>query len=247
MRQIHFAIILLLTLPVTALAAPKSSSKKTPPPPPEQGVDRYKVRRGETLWSIAREHGVSIGEIMDLNRMESSAIKEGQILKIPHADKDIALTPDRPTFHIVTKGETFRMIARANGVTQDELEHANPRVDPDKPKPGTKLTIPHIEPSAPPQSQPESRTPSSKDSRKPGTATCVVAENDTYYSIAKRYHTTVAALAAANPDVNPNRLRPGTRLNLPSPKQMSDRDDDRAPAKKTKSKSASTTGPARYA
>lgn len=47
-------------------------------------------------------------------------------------------------------------------------------------------------------------------------ATHTVAKGETYYSIAKQYRITAAALEAANPGVNPNRLSIGQRLALPT-------------------------------
>ncbi|MCU0771838.1 MAG: LysM peptidoglycan-binding domain-containing protein [Verrucomicrobia bacterium] len=66
--------------------------------------------------------------------------------------------------------------------------------------------------------------PSASSASPPGTvpprhpaATSVhtVQRGDTYFSIAKRYGVSTAALQAANPGVNPNRLNVGQRLNIP--------------------------------
>jgi len=43
----------------------------------------YRVNRGDTLWSIAREHGTSIAELKSLNGLRTSRIKAGQHLKVP--------------------------------------------------------------------------------------------------------------------------------------------------------------------
>jgi hypothetical protein len=45
----------------------------------------YRVNRGDTLWSIARKHGVSIAELKSLNGLRTSRIKAGQRLKVPTA------------------------------------------------------------------------------------------------------------------------------------------------------------------
>ncbi len=47
------------------------------------GNDTYKVRRGDTLWSIARKHGVTVIELKRANGLRSSTIKVGQSLAIP--------------------------------------------------------------------------------------------------------------------------------------------------------------------
>jgi LysM repeat protein len=45
----------------------------------------------------------------------------------------------------------------------------------------------------------------------------VVVPGDTFYMIAKHYGVTVAAISNANPNVDPNRLRPQQRLIIPPP------------------------------
>jgi LysM repeat protein len=175
----------------------------------ETATDAHKVKRGETLWGIARLHGVSVGDIMDLNHLSDSLVREGQVLKIPRPGFDPALAPSKATTHTLAKGETFRSIARKYGLTQEDLERANPKVDPDHPKTGSKLVIPatvDITEKLPPETgKPEP----------PRGIVHTVTDTDTYQRIAKKYGSTEAAIAAANPGVNPDRLRPGSKLTIP--------------------------------
>lgn len=50
----------------------------------------YRVNRGETLWSIARRHGVTVNDIRSLNGLRGSRIDPGQVLAIP-----VAAAPQR--------------------------------------------------------------------------------------------------------------------------------------------------------
>lgn len=43
----------------------------------------HEVRLGETLWSIARKHGVTVTALQEANHLGSSTIKPGQTLSIP--------------------------------------------------------------------------------------------------------------------------------------------------------------------
>ena len=43
----------------------------------------YRVHRGDTLWSIAREHGTTVDELKELNRLRSESIKAGQVILVP--------------------------------------------------------------------------------------------------------------------------------------------------------------------
>jgi membrane-bound lytic murein transglycosylase D len=46
----------------------------------------YTVKRNDTLYSIARQNGLSIKELMELNQKEDFNISEGETLKIKIAD-----------------------------------------------------------------------------------------------------------------------------------------------------------------
>jgi len=48
----------------------------------EEVVD-YRVRRGDSLWTIARRHGTSVDRIRAENRLRSDRIRVGQTLKVP--------------------------------------------------------------------------------------------------------------------------------------------------------------------
>jgi hypothetical protein len=43
----------------------------------------YRVREGDSLWTIARKHGVSVGRIKEANGMSSSRLSVGQRIVIP--------------------------------------------------------------------------------------------------------------------------------------------------------------------
>ena len=44
---------------------------------------RYKVRVGDSLWSIAQQHSTSVRELVAANRLEHTKIRPGQTLVIP--------------------------------------------------------------------------------------------------------------------------------------------------------------------
>ncbi|MCE9518267.1 MAG: LysM peptidoglycan-binding domain-containing protein [Verrucomicrobia bacterium] len=211
----------LTTAPIFGAPTTGTKSKKEPAAEEKKKdapTDSYKVKRGETLWGIARLHGVSVGDIMDLNHLSDSTLRDGQILKIPRPGSDPALSPAKATSHIIAKGETFRNIARKYGLTQEDLEGANPKIDSATPKAGTKLIIPATV-STTEKSVAETAKP------KPSGTTHTVTETDTFYTIAKKYGSTEAAIAAENPSVNPNRLRPGSKINLPARAPLTRKED----------------------
>ncbi len=46
-------------------------------------LNRYRVKRGDTLWSIARQHKTTISTIKRMNGLSSDDLRTGQILKVP--------------------------------------------------------------------------------------------------------------------------------------------------------------------
>lgn len=48
----------------------------------------YKVRRGDSLWTIAKKHGVTVAELKQANNLRSSTIRVGQRLVIPGGDTE---------------------------------------------------------------------------------------------------------------------------------------------------------------
>lgn len=43
----------------------------------------YLVRSGDSLWKIARQHGVSVNEIRDANGFRNNRIFPGQLIEVP--------------------------------------------------------------------------------------------------------------------------------------------------------------------
>ena len=49
----------------------------------DEGKLRYVVRRGDSLWSIARRHGTSLPVLKEANDLRGSQIYPGQVLTVP--------------------------------------------------------------------------------------------------------------------------------------------------------------------
>lgn len=79
----------------------------------------HTVQSGETLFSIARDYNLTVGDIRRWNDLESDNLSNGQVLRIapPVADNQIT--------HTVQQGETMFAISRRYSVTIAEIQQWN--------------------------------------------------------------------------------------------------------------------------
>lgn len=92
------------------------------------------VRRGESLWIISQQYGVSIEEIKRKNDLRADRIYPDQKLIIPITIKGV--------YHEVKPYETLWRICRTYGMSMEEIIYLNRISDPDRIMPGQKLFIP---------------------------------------------------------------------------------------------------------
>jgi membrane-bound lytic murein transglycosylase D len=139
--------------------------------PVARSATRHKVRRGETLSSVARRYGVSASALAKANKLRTtSKLKIGQVLAIPGSGTRVAgatpaaqpaaaaaksggtaqakasapakAKPKAVRSHTVRRGETLSSIARRNGVRLERLAEANGLSRSYRVKTGEKLRIP---------------------------------------------------------------------------------------------------------
>jgi membrane-bound lytic murein transglycosylase D len=108
----------------------------------------YRVRKGETLKSIARKTGMSMAQLRSLNNLKSNKIRPGQELLLQSKSKLASTNPApakptrRDTTHTVRSGETLWSIAKHNGIDPDALAAANSIQDSNSLTAGQKLVLP---------------------------------------------------------------------------------------------------------
>jgi LysM repeat protein len=97
----------------------------------------YLVKKGDTLYSIARRYEVSIEELKKINNLQDESISIGQILKIPtnkefyysqslNTSENLFSQGNKPiSYHKVAKGETLYSISKKYGIPIQELKKIN--------------------------------------------------------------------------------------------------------------------------
>jgi LysM repeat protein len=97
----------------------------------------YTVKKGDTLWDIARAHGTTVPVLVDLNDLrDPSKLAPGQKLKLPGT---------ATTTYTVARGDTLWSIAASklgDGNRWREIASLNSLKDADEISPGQKLKLP---------------------------------------------------------------------------------------------------------
>jgi LysM repeat protein len=107
-----------------------------PSPVRETKPARHIVERGDTLSEIALSHGLDLGRLAELNRLDvARPIQPGVELKL--TDKG----PPRPKLYVVKQGDSLAKVARHFGVSEKALVEAN-RLDSRRLSKGQKLVVP---------------------------------------------------------------------------------------------------------
>ena len=87
---------------------------------PTSKGDYYTVKKGDSLYSIARLYDVSVADLKIANKLSSNVLSIGQVLKIP----DIVEKSDTSVYS-VKKGDSLYGIAKSYGVSVEDIKKLN--------------------------------------------------------------------------------------------------------------------------
>lgn len=166
------------------------------------GLFIYTVKKGDSLYSIARVYETTVDEIIKLNHLTSTNLSIGQKLSIPETDFSVTTKPNYTTY-TVKKGDTLYSISKKYGVPINTLIVDNALKN-------TTLSIGQIL---------NIRIPSTmiveecygEDYTPPNQITYIVKKGDSLYSISKKYNTSVDNIKKKN-NLTTNNLSIGQKL-----------------------------------
>jgi membrane-bound lytic murein transglycosylase D len=134
----------------------------------------YNPKRGETLESIAKKHGVTVAQLKEVNGISSKNRAMPSLIVVPvkGAEQSLRRLPImyappipvlyRRIFHTVKPGETLASIAKRYGVTLDDMKRWNPSA---RGTPGQKLAV---EVRAPARGKPKKKATKGKPKKSAG-------------------------------------------------------------------------------
>ncbi len=154
----------------------------------------YTVKKGDSLYSIARIYNTTVNEIIKLNNLKSTNLSIGQTLRIPETNESVTTMPPSFINYTVKKGDNLYSIAKNNNISVDTIIQDN-ALNTNNLFIGQVLKI---------------RTDNIVieecfgSSYSPTTNTYTVKKGDSLYSISKKFNTTVNDLISKNNLKNTN-------------------------------------------
>lgn len=210
----------------------------------QEKYTKHTITRGETISSIAQKYKVKPSAIYELNPDCRGVLKLKSVLLIPSKDspKETTVaekdTKTEEIIHEVQAKETLFGIAKQYGITLTDLNKANPRLETSGLKVGQKINVPVKEGYKPSPAievleekivteiaVPVKETPKQETvvvapikeitEEKKETVVYEVLQNETKYSIAKKYGISVPDLDKANPILETESLKIGQKISIP--------------------------------
>lgn len=169
--------------------------------------ESYAVQKGETVRSIARDHGISESVIYNLNPDSRNGIKANSILILP-STKSSSSKDKSVIIHKVQKQETLYGLAKKYGVSEESIKKHNEELYNRDLRIGETIYIP---------SKTTEGIKSPALELPPGIEEYEIVAKDTKYSISKKFGISVEELEALNPKMGET-LEIGYKILVPSEK-----------------------------
>lgn len=166
---------------------------------PNENTTIYVVKRGDSLWKIANDYGVTVDVLKELNNLTTNGLQIGQQLIVPAQASD---TPANEIVYTVKKGDSLWTIAQQYNTTISALKTRN-NLTSNVLSIGQQLIIPS-----------STQTPSNdSNNTQPAEKTYVVQRGDSLWLIASKSNTTVDELKRLN-NLTSNVLQIGQILRI---------------------------------
>ena len=174
--------------------------KTTPEITLPENYNVYIVKKGDTLYSIATQYGISVNDLIEFNQLTTTGLTIGQQLLIPYQSS----TEDvDTTLYVIQPKDTLWKLSQLCNISIEEIIELN-NLETTILQPGNSLLLPAY-----------CNLNNENQEQEENLLKHIVTVNDTLYSLARKYNTTVQKLIDYN-NLNSNVLTIGQILLIPS-------------------------------
>ncbi len=163
---------------------------------------KYIVKKGDTLYGISNQFGVSVTELAELNGIKGSNLNVGEVLTIPN---NLGDNPNNMFMYTVKQGDTLYGISRKYNTTVQEIVDLN-YLKSNILEPGMIIRIPEI-------------YTKEEELYLPNYINYVVKQGDTLYSISKKYDISPELIIKDN-GLESNTLKVGQLIRIRSSEEI---------------------------
>ena len=163
---------------------------------------KYIVKKGDTLYGISNQFGVSVTELAEINGIKGSNLNIGEVLIIPNKSGD---NPNNMFMYTVKDGDTLYGISRKYNTTVEEIINLN-YLKNNIITPGMVIRIPEI-------------YTKEEEMYMPNYINYIVKKGDTLYKIASEYGVSIDLIIKDNGLVD-NNLKVGQLLRIRSSEEV---------------------------
>jgi len=178
---------------------------------PTSPTEQYKVHRGESLSIIAKNHGTTVDNLRQINRLSKSSVNSGSYLKIPastHISSSINEINKAPKtkavggqIYTVKKGDTFFNVSKRFAVSRTNIAAWN-NISPDSNlRLGQKLVI-------------KSSVQQLASTSPTRLIRYTVKRGDSLMQLSRKFGVSLSDLRKSNPEAANKGLRPGQNIKI---------------------------------
>lgn len=198
-----------------ALQAKVEDFLKKPGATPFAGYQAYKIRNGDSWYSISKRFNVPVAVLKHVNQRRSNIIHPGQTVMVPASGADKAMPPREKSRviaqkrgnYVIQRGDTLYDISKSSGISVNALMEANGLNSAKRLQIGQKLYIP---------GQDSAETAKSREQARQAKEAVVykVRHGDSLWSIADKFGVSHTDLMRWNKLTQRTLLHPGDKLRV---------------------------------